>query len=465
MHLFSVATVPPDLRHEETIHQAVASLAHLQHTIAAVFDRIDERIARNERRVDAINTRLNAANRLGQQLLGQRGRAICILSPAEYPAPAECRDIEQTFARYDGGDSSAAPVSVDVLLAQQSNDEIMGIRPTAEYAVQTPFDPHVAQHRSPRDKLQFYHVHTAAGPPAEVGCNEGFGDRVPAFVQSVDALLLHGHGSTAAANVYTEFKRAAAAQRRQLGGAKLRTVPSQRSPVSTSSSSSYYEDALGAAPPSISNRQRTLHSTLSAADALFYAPSSAAVQPPELVVPLDLPDLPDIAENVDLMTQAAGAAWTTSLTTGNRPLPDLPDLPDLSDISSSAVDAGRSVGDKLNPPPPPPSPSMQTFDVPDVATSAGPVAPPPPPPPPPPEMLSEHPPPAPTTAPRAETEHRAPAAAREPVANRHSAAASSSSSDDRSSLMAAIREAAGGQKMLRAASMVETRSASEARKV
>lgn len=46
MHLYDVPVIHPDLRHEETIIQAINSLEYLNFVITDVFDKIDQRIAK-----------------------------------------------------------------------------------------------------------------------------------------------------------------------------------------------------------------------------------------------------------------------------------------------------------------------------------------------------------------------------------------------------------------------------------
>lgn len=177
MHLYSVPVVQADLRHEETIIQAANALALLQQTIDSVFDRIDARIAANVTRIAHIDQRLDAANRLGQQLIGMR-RAIRIRSPAEYPR-VQCPDVPATFAAATGGHPPA-----------EDAPERM------PYTVRTPLDPSVAQHKAADDKLQFYHVRSGAphGRSARSDGEDGLGPWLPAFAGSVDALLLHNNG-------------------------------------------------------------------------------------------------------------------------------------------------------------------------------------------------------------------------------------------------------------------------------
>lgn len=182
MHLYSVPVVQADLRHEETIIQAASALAQLQQTIDSVFDRIDARIATNVTRIANIHQRLDAANHLGQQLVGMR-RAIRIRSPAEYPR-AQCPDVPATFAPH--------PVTKTADLT------VVHPIPDAEaitYTVRTSLDPSVAQHKTADDKLQFYHVRSDRSHARVPSDNaDGLGSVVPAFVASVDALLLHNNG-------------------------------------------------------------------------------------------------------------------------------------------------------------------------------------------------------------------------------------------------------------------------------
>lgn len=255
-------------------------------------------------------------------------------------------------------------------------------------------------------------------------------------------------------NVYTDYKKAEA-QQRNIG---------KRAPQAATGAGGTAPMAdLGAAPPSISNRQRELHSQR-AAEELFYAPSSTEAPPIEM--PMDLPDLPGIAQNVEL-SAATRVGRPSTITTGNVTgvvfaLPELPDLPDIADgltRSISSSDRPSSSAAAAVMPPPPPIPT-------DVVTAApAPMQPPPPPPPPPPPlppsasvddapMMPPPPPPPPVL--------RSATVAVEPKVAAVTDAAAGGDVNDRSNLMAAIRQAAG-QKTLRATSMIETRSARKVR--
>lgn len=435
MQLFHVPIIQPDLRHEDTVIQAANALNHLQHVIDSVFDRIDARIDRNASRIAGIQQRLDAANRLGQQLVGKRSAAVRIVSPAEYPIASRCADVPMTF-----GVAATAAISSTSEMDQHYAEGYNKIRSSAPER----WSQHQNTRSQAEDKLQFYHV--KRNPPAAASSynSDGLGERVPTFVDAVDGVLLHNTGE----NVYADYKNAAAAKLRKRALAEKTT--GGHSVGIRIENNGLMDDLLGAAPPSISNRSRSQQQHRGRNDAdesLFYAPSSS--EAPIIEVPLDLPDLPGIALNVELSVAGRPNTITTGNTTTAALLSDLPDLPELLAVDASKSDAADERNARhvvgvanvlatppLPPPPPPPPlpPQPSSVDVPDVMTSSGvvsavPTLPPPPPPPPP---------PAPSSLPEIQT----PAV---PVA------------DDRSNLMAAIRQAAG-KKTLRTASMQETTS-------
>lgn len=390
MHLYEVFVVQPDLRHEETIIQAVNSLSYLQTVINEVFDKIDSRIEKNERKITELNSRLDRVNAKGQQLIGMR-QAIKIVSPAEYVS-VNCGDIPMTFG---------------------TDDQRAIQPPNTHYQVKSPLDP--IGRRATVDKLKFFHVRPPSSgnrsSAAMLSFDMGLG-AAPAYIDSIDTYLLFNEP----ANIYTNYKQADQMRRTR----KNKAPSSSRSQADGAGDG----DKLEPAPLSISNRK--LVQKRPKEELLFYSP--VANEAPKIDLPLDLPDLPGIAADVSFFgVGSIVAASTTSIMTGQMNLPDLPGV----EVESSTVQipiepfvlSSTTVDSAIVPPPPPPPVIM-----------APPLLPPPPPPPPPPVMGI----PTPTIP-------NVLAAAAAPKIK-----STTDSSSDRSTLMEAIRNA-GGKAKLRAA--------------
>lgn len=308
MHTLPV--LQPDLRHEETIIQAANSIFQLQSVICAVFDQIDSRIHKNNLKINAINQRLDVVNERGQKLVGLR-HATKMLSPSEY-TESQCPDVPMT----SGGMPSPSP--------QLEN-----------YTVESKLDP--VGNRLATEKLLFFNVNNNVDECRRLYWNgTSSAQQSRSIVNSVDkqSKIRSGH-------VYTEnhFK-----------------------------SRDLVYDRLGAAPPSISNRK--MHLIKRQSDIAFYSPSKHDV--PEIELPLDLPDLPGIADNVLVYSSST----THPITTGRMLLSDnsVPELPDLNlgpngftavdkanqflnETSKTVVD-NPSVSAQIPPPPPPPPPPV-----------------------------------------------------------------------------------------------------------
>lgn len=403
MHLYEVAIIQPDLRHEETIIQAVNSLVHLESVITDVFDRIDARIDRNHNKIAELNKRLDVANAKGQLLIGMK-QAIKVYSSADYPAPI-CPEIALTFRNSLTASASIATANT-------------------RYTVTTPLDP-IGSLRSADDKLKFFHVRPPStgnrASAAQLAFDAGLGD-APAYIDSINTFLLFNESE----NIYQNYRRAD----------NLCRSRKVKAPASATRRQDDDENKLPAAPLSISQRSIINRRPN---DELFYSPTLN--EAPQIDVPLDLPDLPGIAADVVYFEQSStgalgfGGGGGGGIMTGAPSL--LMDLPDLPEVLIDAIDTKKlqsqppplfndistievSLADVVQQPPPPPPP--QSVQQPLLLT---PAPAPPPPPPPPPAVLSV------------------------PLAPQIGAIENKSTSipSDRSTLMEAIRQAGGKAKL------------------
>lgn len=351
MDINSLSVLQPDLRHKETIFQAANSLFHLQSVITAVFDQIDSRIAKNQLRINQINQRLDVANRKGHKLVELR-KATKVLSPSEYTEP-QCRDIPKTF-------------STNIMKTLSPSSQL------GNYAVDSKLDP--IGNRLAVEKLQFFHVENNI---KQLRLNwDGLGAQ-PHSVHSVDSLLLFKKSQT----VYGSYKES------KLITSRYALTKSEGKP---SSSARNEFERLGAAPPSISNRKLHIHKRQSS-DIVFYSPGKYDI--PEIDLPMDLPDLPGIADNVHFSSTMQSSQSHGIITTGMMILTDIPDLPELNlsiaggspaNANSESIPTQNSVTVVDNPIsisiPPPPPPPQNSLPLNSVITIDLKSVPPPPPP-------------------------------------------------------------------------------------
>ncbi|CAD7088892.1 unnamed protein product [Hermetia illucens] len=333
--MYSVPIVPPDLRHEETIIQSINALDYLQKTIADVFDRVDARIERNNVKIRQLQSRIEAAHTSINSLVGIN-KAIKIFSPAKFPAAHVFQDIPKTFGRVH--DKPKFQVNRD-------------------YKVLSSLDP--VAHRNIQDKLVFYHVRTSMQTKnSKMGRvmdqKQGLG-KVPQNIKSVNSLLRFNTME----NVYQKGGIAESSLGKA-ASSKKREKPSHTG------------QKIEAPPISMTNR---IVSDKKHNSGLFYTPKLN--EAPALDVPMDLPDLPGIADDITF-SQDDPERIAPSFYIDN-----LPDLPEPENIPHAQSDKTASESENIEAPPmsaqppPPPPPPVAAIQAPKAA-----VSPPPPPPPP-----------------------------------------------------------------------------------
>ncbi|XP_037949480.1 WASH complex subunit 1-like [Teleopsis dalmanni] len=342
--MYSVPIIPPDLRHEETIIQAAYALDNMQTTINKVFEKIDNRIQQNSNKVNELSERITKAQLKIKSLVGSK-KAIKICAPARFPSSRVFHDIPVTFT----------PSTVETLDV------------CTDFNVQSRIDP--ASIVALNEKLQFFHVRTEQSEAltkslatAKRETNQKLGKGVvPEQLRSVSSVLLFNTNECVYGcdNVdeWNNWKRA-------------KLIKNQRQPKTMSSKKQLLEPA----PHSLANRN-VKHTP---SGGLRYTPKLN--EAPEINLPLDLPDLPGIANDIQF-EENEQQKIAPSLFIEN--LPEFPELVEhvekqeenikpIDNIPQTSI--VNSAIDIIPPPPPPPPPPPATV------ISLAPVPPPPPPP-------------------------------------------------------------------------------------
>ncbi|XP_063697962.1 WASH complex subunit 1 [Culicoides brevitarsis] len=342
MRLFEIPIIQPDLRHEEAILQSLNTLDYLNEVIGSVFDRIDQRIASNQAKVQDINRRIGVVNSKIESLKDSK-KAVIIYSTNKYPEQE--KDFTPIF-----GDETENQVPKPVLKKLSASD--------------VKSSPEKVNHRKPQEKLQFYHVKEPE-KAKKINKNIGPNSDLLDIIRSVDSLIV--------------FKK----------DDKL-----SKSKTSSASSMPMEGKKLEAAPASITNKNQKKN-----LESIFYTPS-AVDNAPQLDLPMDLPDLPGIADDITfsmdddfMIVPSRGRSDTIAslgLTVTDSPkvttVPQVDSLP--PQVPSDQSNENLETKTEIPKPPPAPIPQTRTEEY---------IIPPPPPPPsdipkpPPPPMASKTP--------------------------------------------------------------------------
>ncbi|KAM7345713.1 WASH complex subunit washout [Cochliomyia hominivorax] len=384
--MFKVPIIPTDLRHEETITQAAYALDCLQNTITTIFGRIDKRIEENNNKVQELQERISRSQAKINSLQGTR-KAIHIYAPARFPSTSVFKDIPQTFD-FD------------------QKQKVIENKSNKEYHIESKLDTNLP---SLNEKLIFFHVrdqnnekltkeNNLSRKRESIKQTQDLGN-MPQDLRSVSSTLLFNTDCC----VYDldEGDMDTDAWRR----AKLLRNKRQQQ---TNNQRNMGKQILEPAPYSLAHRR---NEKLTPSGGLKYTPKLS--EAPELDLPLDLPDLPGIADDLRYESQEAKQKIAPSLALVVENLPELKELLKENDNNKSYnITAQQSISSDITTiaPPPPPPPPLTTV----IQTPA------PPPPPPPPALQKT-----------------------EILANKPTTTISSSTNDTRSELMAAIRKAGG----------------------
>uniref|UniRef100_A0A2C9JEA9 WASH1 WAHD domain-containing protein n=1 Tax=Biomphalaria glabrata TaxID=6526 RepID=A0A2C9JEA9_BIOGL len=245
---FSIPTIPPDLRREETFLQISDALDYLDKVANEVYARIGKRVEENKTHLQKINDRVNLAAAKVEKLKGSN-KATKVFASAKYPAENNLAPFRTTFSNTDG-----------VREIRHSH-----FKPQEKHAQ--------VDERILKDKLQFYNVHLgtrAKKDPSHQG--EGLGG-LPRNIPSVSSLLLFNTTE----NPYKKY------------------VMLDPLGVVTKTRSSIEEEvkAMAEAPSTILRNEDMFRIS---AENYLYMPEIGTV--PEIAVPDLLPNLPGVADDL-----------------------------------------------------------------------------------------------------------------------------------------------------------------------
>uniref|UniRef100_A0A6P7GR75 WASH complex subunit 1 n=1 Tax=Diabrotica virgifera virgifera TaxID=50390 RepID=A0A6P7GR75_DIAVI len=291
---FSVPIISQNLYKRETIIQIADVLDHLTKVSEEIFAQINKRLEKNRSKLMNISGRVDLVNKKIDTLRGAK-KATQVFSSSKYPAS----DLNQEYV-------SIFHDTPDVPLKRHH----IKLR-------------NVANSQAPLEKLQFYHVNIQKNNKTKL---DGLGNTHQNIKFGYD-LLLFNSGK----NLYKDFD----------------IIHPLKTPKFVKEDEEYVSE-IGAAPQSISER-----STLSKSQKQHYFYSPQIGEVPALDVPLDLPDLPGIANDLQ---------YDYNLNSSIAPSADMPSsILDLDfDASNSLPNIPQESEDieelpeiSINEPPPP----------------------------------------------------------------------------------------------------------------
>lgn len=331
--VYSVPLIPPDLRREETIVHIADTLDYLEKITNDIFLRITTRVEEYRNRLGAINKRAEIAQAKINKIRGSN-KATKVFSSYKYPGVDQQSPYNPVFSV--GEESKLKKI-------QRSSHKIK-----SKHSLPT--------EQTLKEKLQFYNVRAAERrQKGSETMEEGLG-RLPTVLDSVSTLLLFNTSE----NPYKKYVLLDPL------GAITKTRKSLEEEAK--------DDELGDAPVTITHQDQMEKQDK---ESYFYHPGMGQV--PEMDVPLALPDLPGIADD---MLYSADLGPSIAPSFPNMTLPELPTV--LPELPSPLTDLDLSPPP---PPPPPPPPMDLPSPPPPPPPSMVPSAPAPPPPPPPPMSL------------------------------------------------------------------------------
>ncbi|XP_018566545.1 WASH complex subunit 1 [Anoplophora glabripennis] len=287
---YSVPLIPQNLNKHETIIQIAEVLNHLTNVTESIFGIVEKRLDSNKNKLTDISQRVDAVNKKINKLKGAK-KATQVFSSSRYPAGETYREYVSTF-------SDAPPLELKRHKVKSKN---------------------LPSSYEPLDKLQFYHVNVSSDNKQEK--LEGLGD-IPQDVHCVNNLLLYNSGK----NLYRNFVIADALK----GPRNVREE--DENDISD----------IGPAPHSISERSTLTKSTT---QNYFYTPQIGEV--PALDVPLDLPDLPGIADDLHYDSEVGPGIAPSAVVT-----PNIIENVDLPVIEQSEPDVKEADHPNISLPPP-----------------------------------------------------------------------------------------------------------------
>lgn len=296
---YNVPVILPDLRKEESIRQIVDALEYMDAVANDIFNRISFRVAENRDQLTSINNRINVAQAKIDKIRNSSSKATKVFAPPKYPAPDKLKNYQSMFY---GVDPRLQKVrknrgAITSRIQELNKETLKQKRKLKRFAV--------------KRKREKFREGVVMDDPEQLG--EGLGS-LPRQLPSVSSLLLFNTSE----NPYRKYVLLD-----PLSGAQVKT----RDKV-------IVEDELTEAPTSILRGEELERGPQ---DSNIYQPIMAEL--PEMDVPVSLPFLPHIADDV-AYTADLGPSIAPSLANTS-----VPELPNLADPSAPAAN---------EPPPPPP---------------------------------------------------------------------------------------------------------------
>jgi len=289
VQMYHVPVVLPDLRREESLSQIIDSLEYLQAIANDIFNRISNRVAENRDQLTAINNRINTCQAKVDKLRSHRSKATQVFSTPKYPAPEFLSEYTTLFANVNPHlqKIKRSKVSSDIRLPDVTNEMMLAKK---QY-----FKPKLATKAIVRKNTQ--QQKSAEKSEDDVGEEgEGLGS-LPKHLPSVSSLLLFNTSE----NPYKKY-----------------VILDPLEGVKTKTRDTIKEEEISEAPYTITEGEELLRGT---ADDVMYKPKMPDL--PELEVPLQLPHLPNVAD--DLFFEAdMGQSIAPSVAGSN--VPELPSL-------------------------------------------------------------------------------------------------------------------------------------------
>lgn len=247
IQVYNVPVILPSLRKEESIHQIIDSLEYLEKITEDIFSKISSRVNENREKLSSLNQRVDLAQAKIDKIKGTK-KATRVFSSAKYPAPAKLEPYKTIYSAKN-----------DLQQIKRQN-----------YHLNSKFT--AVDEQIMKEKLQFFNVYLDPKKRNEGQKEEGLG-ALPKNLHSISSLLLFNTTE----NPYKKY-----VMLDPLSGVVTKT----RSNIEE-------EQGIGAAPISITQGEEI---DRMAATNYFYVPNLGAV--PEIDVPVYLPDLPGIADDL-----------------------------------------------------------------------------------------------------------------------------------------------------------------------
>ncbi|XP_022915141.2 WASH complex subunit 1 [Onthophagus taurus] len=293
MSVYNVPVIPLNLRKEETIIQIAESFNYLSDVSNDIFKRISSRIEKDAEHLNQLNGRIDKVNLKISKLSGAK-KAIQVFSSSKYPAA----DLNQPYKTLF--DNENIPTKQTFPLKYK--DE-----PVNDDQLET---------------LQFYHLNFVDNQKPNY---EGLGEIPKNNIENVNDVLLYNSGT----NLYNKYIIADA----------LKILQRTKKEVVSDG------PEIGAAPLSISEPTTVNKHT---GENYFYSPHLGDV--PTIDVPIDLPDLPGIADDLRYTDNSDRTIAPSVITSPNIPeLPEIITTPNKSEQIQPNIQIDPPTNSKLEP--------------------------------------------------------------------------------------------------------------------